>query len=206
MEYTRLDALVDVMFTTTKDVEAAADSEKPVPPAEETGDGDGSGWEFTAPDVIQATRDAVIHALGARDGKRLIKRSRALYWDADHAYRVVCTVSKRYTKRGATPYWYAYHPSWDQFLGEGETGWFILGCVGLGEAFVIPVAVIRQHLSQLNTTVTPDRGHYWHVKLLEPSPGQYALQLPNAGSSLPLARYRLALPAAERAAVGAGDA
>lgn len=205
VEYTRLDALVDVMFTTAKDVEAAADSETPAPAAE-SNDGEGSGWEFTAPDVIQATRDAVMNTLGARDGKRLIKRSRAQYWDADHAYRVVCTVSKRYTKRGSTPYWYAYHPAWDEFLGEGEAGWFVLGCVDLAEAFAIPVGVMRQHLSQLNKTITPDRGHYWHVKLLESSAGQYALQLPNAGSSLPLVRYKLALPAAERAADGAGDA
>lgn len=205
MEYTRLDMLVDVMFTTAKDVEAAADSEKPDPAVDEADDGEGSGWEFTAPDVIQATRDAIISALGARDGKPLIKRSRALYWDADHTYRVVCTVSKRYTKRGATPYWYAYHPGWDEFLGEGDAGWFVLGCVGLAEAFAIPVAVMRQHLAQLNTTVTPDRGHYWHVKLLEPAPGQYALHLPNVGSSLPLAKYRLALPGVERAAVSAGD-
>ena len=55
---------------------------------------------------------------------------------------------------------------------------------------------MRQHLAQLNTTVTPDGKRYWHVKLLEPRAGQYSLQLPNAGSSLPLANYRLALPSA----------
>lgn len=205
-EYTRLDALVDVMFTTAKDVEATAESEKPTVAAEEVDDGEGSGWEFTAPDVIQAHRDAAISAIGARDGRRLIKRSRALYWDADHAYRVACTVSKRYTKKGATPYWYAYHPAWDGFLGEGEAGWFVLGCVGLAEAFAIPVGVMRQHLPHLNTTVTADGKQYWHVKLLEPRPGQYALQLPNVGSSLPLAPYRLPLPSLTRAAGGAGDA
>ena len=83
-----------------------------------------------------------------------------MYWDAAHSYRVVCTVSKRYTKRGAEPYWYAYHPSWDNFLAEGEAGLFVLGCVGLSEAFAIPVQVMREHLHQLRTTTTPDRGHY----------------------------------------------
>lgn len=192
MEYTRLDTLVDVMFTTAKDVEAAAESEKPAP-VNETDDGESSGWEFTAPAVIQARREAIISALRARDGKRLIKRSRALYWDADHSYRVVCTVSKRYTKKGAPPYWYAYHPAWDEFLGEGEVGLFVLGCVDLHEAFAIPVGVVRQYLPQLNTTVAPDGRRYWHVKLLEPSLGKYALHLPNTGSSFSLAKYRITL-------------
>jgi DNA-binding transcriptional regulator YdaS (Cro superfamily) len=155
MEYTRLDALVDVMFTTTKDVEAAADSEKP-PAAVEVEEGESSGWEFTPQHVIQSNRDAIIRALGVRDSKKLIKRSRALYWDAEHGYRVVCTVSKRYTKQGVTRYRYAYHPGWDEFLGEGEDGWVALGRVGLSEAFVLPVDVMRQALPQLNTTVTPD--------------------------------------------------
>ena len=74
-------------------------------------------------------------------------------------------------------------------------GWFVLGCIDLAEAFAIPVDVMRQHLPQLNTTVTPDGKRYWHVKVLEPRPGHYALQLPNVGSSLPLAKYRVALPA-----------
>jgi hypothetical protein len=193
MEYTRLDGLVDVMFATAKDVEAAADIEKPSTATESEGD-EASGWEFTPSNVIQAIREAIISALGARDGKRLIKRSRALYWDADHTYRVACTVSKRYEKRGATPYWYAYHPSWDEFLGEGDAGWFVLGCVDRLEAFAIPVQAMRHHLPQLNTTTNPDGGRFWHIKLQEPSQGQYALQLPIVGSSLPLAEYRIALP------------
>lgn len=205
VEYTRLDALADAMFTTAREVEAAVDSETPTTTVE--GDnGEGSGWEFTPPDVIQANRDAIIRALGERDSKRLIKRSRALYWDADHAYRVVCTVSKRYTKKGATPYWYAYHPAWDEFLAEGEAGWFVLGCVGLAEAFAIPAGVMRQHLPQLNATVTPDGKRYWHVKLLEPRPGQYALHLPNMGSSVPLAEYRVALPTEPAGSPEAGRA
>ena len=44
------------------------------------------------------------------------------------------------------------------------------------------------------------------VGLLEPSAGQYALQLPNTGSSLPLAQYRVALPAETRAISSLGDA
>lgn len=125
MEYTRLDALVDVMFTTAKDVEATVDSEKPGAEAI-AAETEGSGWEFTPTAVIQAHREAIVRALGERDSKKLVKRSRALYWDADHQYRVVCTVSKRYDRKGSGTYWYAYHPAWDEFLAEGQSGWFVL--------------------------------------------------------------------------------
>jgi hypothetical protein len=49
MEYTRLDALIDVMFTAAKDVESTVDSEKqPDNQAEDAR----SSWEFTDPTLM----------------------------------------------------------------------------------------------------------------------------------------------------------
>jgi hypothetical protein len=111
MEYTKLDGLIDVIFSAAKDVETGGGIE----PSVDTGQEDEtSGWEFTDPKALDAKREAVALALGARNGKRLIKRSRAVYWDAGHTFRAVCTISKRYERRGSVPYWYAYHP----FLGR----------------------------------------------------------------------------------------
>lgn len=55
-------------------------------------------------EVLDAKREAVVFALGDRDGQRLVKRSRAVYWNAEHTYRAVSTISKRYEKKGAAPY------------------------------------------------------------------------------------------------------
>src|SRR5262249_4103251 len=142
---------------------------------------------------LDATRSKILDALARRESKSFVKRSRALYWDTSHACRAVCTVSKRYTKKGATPYWYAYHPSWDAFLGEGQNGWFVLGCLELDRAFAIPLSVIRAALAKMNTTEKPDGGLYWHVKLLEPRPNQYALQLPKISGQLALEEYALGI-------------
>lgn len=188
MEYTRLDALVDVMFTAAKDVEAAVDSEASEI-AIDRGDGEAFSFEFTAPAVIQSVREGIVRALGVRDSKKILRRSRALYWDSERKYRVVCTISKRY-KTGA-PYWYAYHPAWNDFLGEGETGLFVLGCVDLPVAFALPVGEVRKNLENFNKTITPEGKEYWHVKILEPSKGQFALHLPRSASSIPLEQYRL---------------
>src|SRR5207302_926629 len=54
-------------------------------------------WEFTDTALLQNKRDLIINALGYREQVNLIKRTRALYWDAGHTIRVACTISKRYT-------------------------------------------------------------------------------------------------------------
>lgn len=201
VEYTRLDGLVDVMFTAAKDVEATAESENPAPSSAVESDDIASNWEFTDPALIQATRDNILMALGARDGLKLIKRSRALYWDASHSYRVACSISKRYTKKGQV-YWYAYHPAWDSFLGDGVAASIVLGCVDLDIAFVLPLEVIRRQLDEFNTSNKKDgTGHYWHLKILEPKPGHFVLQLPKSAGQLLLDPYHLVVPSMTATAV-----
>jgi hypothetical protein len=190
MEYTKLDSLIDVMFTAAKDVAAGEDTKAPA----ESGEGEGSGWQFTDPKLMQAKREAIAQVFGESQSTKLIKKTRATYWDATHTRRVVCTVSKRYEENAAAPYWYAYHPSWDAFLAEGTTGHFVLGCMDLNVAFAIPLDVLRGQLDKLNTTMKPDGTHYWHVKVLELGSGRYGLQLPKVSGRLELEPFVLKLP------------
>jgi hypothetical protein len=194
MEYTRLDALIDVMFTTAKDVESAAGAE--VGNQEEATEAkvgttkEKGIWQFTDPVLLEAKRDRMVAALGLREGISLIKKSRAVYWDASHNLRAVFAVSKRYSRGG---YWYAYHPKWDQLLGEGQRAFLVLGCMGLNKAFAIPLDVMRSTLGALNTTEKEDGGHYWHVFLNEKPDGEIALVLSKEKRTLPLLRYELPL-------------
>jgi hypothetical protein len=192
MEFTRLDSLVDVMFTTATDVEsgiveaAIEKIETPESPTETVP----SGWQFTDAAVLDNKRNEIIDAMSRKVGSKLIKKSRATYWDADHAVRVACSISKRYT-RGAYSYWYAYHPKWDTFLGEAKTAYFVLGCMDLPHAFAIPLDVMRRQLEILNTTTTDKNYTYWHVHLID-TPQGVALVLPTAGH-LSLDEYRVQL-------------
>ncbi|RXH32640.1 hypothetical protein [Bradyrhizobium zhanjiangense] len=197
MEFTRLDSLVDVMFTTATDVEAtiihsAAEKAETsdVITSKETSTTP-SGWEFTDATVLDAKRVKAIEALAKQLGTKFIKKSRALYWDSSHETRVACSVSKRYTK-GSYPYWYAYHPQWDEFLGEGSRSFFVLGCMDLNFAYAIPLDILRKNLSALNTTTT-ERSTYWHIHLSETSNGLIALQLPKSSRQLPLDDFRVPL-------------
>jgi hypothetical protein len=196
-EYTRLDEMVDVMFTAAKDVERAVealDSEE----EQAAGVGDASerikgAWEFTDSRILQAKRDEIIRALSHRERTTLIKKSRALYWSADHEKRAAFTISKRYVRKGGPHYWYAYHTQWDEFLREGGRGYFVLGCVDRNHAFAIPADVFRPLMEDLNTTRNDDGTYYWHVQLTEAPSGGVTLIVPKQKSNLPLSEYMLKL-------------
>jgi hypothetical protein len=203
MEYTRLDQMIDVMFTTAKDVETAAAAETPIEGEEpgetvsfdKTGSGASRGaWEFTDAALLQGKRELIIHALNNREEVNLIKRTRALYWDAGHTIRVACTISKRYTKQRGYPYWYAHHPAWEEFLAEGKKSFLVLGCMDLVVAFAVPWQTLHPILDGLNTTQKED-GFYWHIHLIEPEAGELAMLIPKRNSVLRLNEYALRLPA-----------
>jgi hypothetical protein len=201
LEYTRLDALVDVVFTTTQDVETAVSAETGKPLESENheqSEAAESGWEFTPTEVIQAIRERIVAALGHQLGYSFVKKSRALYWDPSRRQRVACSVSKRYVNQGPVKYWYAYHPQWDVFLQEGERGFFVLGCTDLDIAFSLPLAVIRDHLEEFHTTEKKGgAGHYYHIKIVDAGAESYALQFPRTGRTLMLDRYCVQLDKAE---------
>ncbi len=207
MEYTRLDRMVDVMFTTATDVTPPVEPE----PQPELVDGSStpvadvprfeeqqlpyrSGtWVFTDPQLLESKRKAITEAMSGKLQGPLVKKSRALFWSADHARRVVCTISKRYTKRGAYPYWYAYHPQWNEFLQQGQEGYLVLGCMDLPVAFAVPRDVVQEFLPRLNTTAI-ENGMYWHIHLVQGGNGDYELLTPKGDlGNIGLTQFEVAL-------------
>ena len=196
MEYTRLDAMIDVLFTTATDVEQASQITEPDIDGKETSaplkERVKSTWEFTDRKLIQSKRESIINALSKTTGSNLIPKSASLYWNASHSIRIACAVSKRYNQTSAQ-YWYAYHPAWDTFLAEAETAFLALGCMDLDSFFAIPYPIIHPLVDALNTTQL-DEKFYWHIHLKQTANGIEIL-LPKKGSTLILEPYRLTLAA-----------
>jgi hypothetical protein len=195
LEFTRLDGLVDVMFTTATDVETAIpesaedaiETHAAVPPKDLIVAP--SGWEFTDFAVLDKKRSEIIEAMGRKTGTKLIKKSRALFWDATHETRIARSISKRYPK--SYLYWYAYHPEWNEFLNEGRESYFVLGCMDLDVAFAIPLKVIVANLPALNTTTTSKKT-YWHIHIVEADSSGYAVPL-HQGKQLSLNQYQVSI-------------
>jgi hypothetical protein len=196
-EYTRLDEMVDVMFTTAKDVENAVgaetgkEDEPPQPDA--SAEKEKSEWNFTDSALLQGKREEIVIALSKREDTPLIRKSRALYWNPNHDVRAAFTVSKRYAKKGGPAYWYAYHPQWRDFLGEVDRGYLVLGCMDRNEAFAVPVGQFHPLLAALNTTEKEDGSFYWHLHLFEDQFGKVSLTLSKQRKSLPLLPFVLPL-------------
>ena len=184
-EYTKIDRIIDVIFTTAADVEISQDAEQQAPP-EEPG-AEASKQERTDTELLNAKRDQAVTAFGLLKGKELVKRSRTLYATPDDELRVCCAVSKRY-ESDYQPYWYAYHPTWDEFLAQGKESYFVLACMDRQEAYAIPYAWLNDNKQNLNMT---DRGvrSYWHIAINTLPDGNLAINVSKIGNKVPLTPF-----------------
>ncbi len=187
VEYTRLDRLIDVMFTTAKDVENAIESEVPQEESPDTPNADKGTWEFTESALIDEKRTNILRAIEKVNDVKLIKKSRALYWNSDRSIGIACTISKRYWGKNFL-YWYAYHPAWQDFLSKSDKGFFALGGMDLNVAFAIPLEIIQNKLTELNTT-TKNEKTYWHIQIKQTGDGTFQLQCQKTGNHLDLTPF-----------------
>ena len=207
MEYTKLDTLIDVMFTTVKDIENVVQVEKQPEDLfseEETIDNQPkqiikkSTYEFTDTKLLEQKRTDIIDALGKRESVTLIKNSQAKYWDSTHKVRSVITISKKYEHGSSSQYehgyWYAYHPNWSNFLQGGDKSYFVLGCMDLNIAFTIPQQVIEKYLEYFNITQKKDKASmYWHIYMGKINNNSYVILLPKKHDTISINEYMLKL-------------
>lgn len=194
-EYTKLDGLVEILFATARDVETAVTSEAGASDQIETHPRhhkEKGNQGFTNSAALDKKREAIVDALGRQRSIKFIKKTRATYWDQNHAVRIVCVISKRYERSDIQRYWYAYHPKWHEFLKEGRPGHFVLGCMDLDIAFMIPVDEMQKLLDALNTTKKEETDSmYWHIIIAERSSGSYEMSLPKKSDYLSLTQYAI---------------
>jgi len=158
LEYTRVDRLIDIIFTTSEDLQTdEVDSELE---AEES-----RGKVRTLSPPVKYHEECV-NKISTHLVSPLIKQGRCTYTNADLSVRVLCIVSKEYQRGGARRYWYAFHPSQQEFLNEGVRSFIALGCGSADQIILIPSIEFQKHLPAMRTTETENRS-YWHVEIFE---------------------------------------
>ena len=180
-EYTKIDRIIDVIFTTALDVETQQISDHDAVAGEQ--ERDSSKQDRTDSDLLNSKRQEAVDAFAVAKGKDLIRYSRTLYWSSDKKIRTCCAVSKRY-QIDYQPYWYAFHPNWDRFLAEGEDSFFILACMDQNEAYAVPHSWITANKKNLNVTEKGEKS-YWHIALTLDR-GLLAINLSRIGKKVPL--------------------
>jgi len=189
-EYTKIDRIIDVIFTTTQNVESQQEMEPNV--AETIGTGKETNRQVrTNFEELNAKRQQAVSAFAEMKGVPLIKRGTTLFSSPDKNLRVCCAVSKRYESE-YQPYWYAYHPAWRDFLADGQDSYFILSCMDRDEAFAIPFEWLLNNRENLNRTERGDKS-YWHVPITTISGGALAINASRIGTKTPLMPFSFAI-------------
>jgi len=185
-EYTRIDQIVDVVFTTVSDKEQQI-TEESVPDALQLGN-DRRVQQRTPKKIIDNLKDASIGRLSLREGTAIQKRRNSLYADPVDDVRAVVAVSKRYGDNG---YWYAYHEEIQRkFLSQAKKGFLVLAMTDKDFAFAVPFKVMEVVWKELHQTVL-DSGHVYKHLMTYEIDGRFILRVRNTDTPLELDVYKV---------------
>jgi hypothetical protein len=153
-EFTRVDGIIDLVFTATKEVkqeeELETDNESDSEP----------GKKFTP----VSYRDACISRLQSHFQETLVQRTFAIFSNPDDKLGVMCAISREYGRGGKTGYWFAFRRFQKDALAAYPKAVVCFGCGSENQIIAFPYQEFVRWLPQLNTTESNDR-FYWHVHI-----------------------------------------
>ena len=154
-EFTRLDAIADVLFSAAEDIKQ---DETPIEVEEESDLEKADGPKFKP----VAFHDACVQRVQSLLGVSLIKRSRSGYSTPDKTVALNCSVSKEHSPDSKPNYWFAFHPHQQEFLREHAKAYVSFGCGSSKRLILIPFTDFEPWLEAAWTTTNGDRT-YWHI-------------------------------------------
>jgi hypothetical protein len=158
LEYTRVDSLVDIVFTASEDLQTDGDLEEV------------ESSSSTRPKREQAKavkyHEQCVERVAIHLATPLIKQGRCTYSDAAEKIRILCIVSKEYKRSGVIRYWYAFHPAQKEFLDESNESYIAFGCGSADQIILIPARTFNAQLPRMRTTESDNR-FYWHVEIFK---------------------------------------
>lgn len=185
-EYTRIDQIVDVVFTTVEDKEQQIEEE--IPHLELVGEQERRTQQRTPREIIDTKKMTSIERLSRRESAAIQKRRNSLYSDPLDDVHAVVVVSKRYDDNG---YWYAYHGEpHRKFLSQGKKGFLMLAMTDKDFAFAVPFDALEKIWEDLHQTVLASGRIYKHLSTYEVD-GKFHLRIRNANAQLALDPYKV---------------
>jgi len=181
-EFTRLDEIVDVLFSATEEIkqEEGSDVEDAIPIDKKAREP-----KFTP----VAFHEACIARIQSHLKLTLIKRTRAQYSSPDKTVMVNCAISKEHHPDTAPGYWFAFHPHQREALQKAAQGFVAFGCGSSKRLVLIPFREFEQWLEGFNITQKEDR-MYWHV-IIHRKGEKYILQRKKGEKTIDLTKYIL---------------
>jgi len=172
-EFTKVDAIIDLVFATAEDVRQTDEVPEP-----------GAGRHAPA-----NFHDECTTRISRYLGTPLVKQSRVLSTSPDENVAVMCAVSREYDPTTRPSYWYAFHTHYLDALASAPKAYAAFGCGTPDSILLIPLADFRPWLEGMNTTQLAD-GFYWHVSIFRPA-NTYTLHRKRGTPRIDLTRYLL---------------
>ena len=191
LEYTRIDHMIDIIFSTSRDIKIDTEDTEAEAVEEETD----SGLKNKQTPKYSPVHfhDACVEKLEKYFKEPLIKRSRASYTNGDQTLRIICTISKTYAstnKEGDSFYWFSYHTYYNEFLAKAVKGFTAFGCGNAEQIILVPYKEIEPLLKDLWYTVKENGQKYWHFKLFKKQDRIY-IQVPKKNTMYDVSEKRL---------------
>ena len=185
-EYTRVDNIVDIVFSTSLDKSLSDDIN-----TENNNEEEKNGIKKTSNrELIKLKRLEIAEAFSKTKNTNLLLRKTALFSNFDNSIKAAISISKRYEE--SNEYWFSYYEPMRQFLSVNES-FMIFGLLDKNYAFVIPKEKMEELKTDLHTTPERDnKKQYWHI-IFHEIKGETYILLPKKKSSLSLKAYKLSL-------------
>jgi hypothetical protein len=182
-EYTRVDGIIDLVFTAARDIKQEEEIE--TQPEVDQDPTTRAEKKFTPVNY----RDACIERLQAHLGETLVKQTYAIFANPDDTLGVLCAISKEYRRPGRVGYWFGFDRSQKETLSEYQKALVAFGCGSEKQIIVIPFDKFVEWLPQFNTTESDDR-FYWHVHIRQQA-GKFILETKQEFKNIDISDYLL---------------
>jgi hypothetical protein len=185
-EYTKLDEIVEIVFSTAEDIRQE-NADYYEPDIQESSKQNVTSSRTSSTGPYSSFKEIWVERLAKHLNISLIKTSRAQFLSVDKNIALVCAVSQKYTIQGYDSYWFAFHPYQKEFLEGVQQGYYAISCGPEGNLILIPIRSFSTWLDYLNQTIRPDR-YYWHVKVFKQN-GRWILRPKKGANDIDLTSY-----------------
>lgn len=189
IEYTRIDKIVDVIFTAAEDkineidefeITENIDSNK-----------ESSSQNRTPIETINQRKDEIIRKFSEKLQSVLVKRKNSLYADQSEEIHVVVSISKQYQK-SETFYWYAYHDETQRsFLKDSNLGFMLFGMTDSNNAFAVPYAILEEYWYEFYGTIKKTGKLYKHIFIYKTDRGFFIRVGAKGEAEINLSKYMI---------------
>lgn len=183
-EYTKLDRLIDLVFSTSQDLTNNASEllEPELNSDEEISEKNEK--KFTPLSFHQE----VVFKLQDLTENKYNKVSKSLFESEDKNNGDLVIVSKEYKTKNNRIFWYAFHPHQEKSLEKYKNSHVVLACGSNDLIYRVPFSIFKTLLQNMNTTETEDR-KYWHVKISINTELKAFILQPLSGHNIDISNY-----------------